>query len=133
MKKSLFTILLVFVSGLIFSQTYYYKNRKESIKYTDSFGKIKYKVISNTTDNYKLVFNLSADGKNTPLYTIYLNGDEMYWAIELESKGYREFEDKIYKEGIYLNTSLTKKFHLLVSQDKTRILTVYDEDLIEYY
>ena len=132
MKKKISILLLLFAGILTLAQTYYFNSRKESIKYTDSYGKTQFKLKDTKSASYRFVFELSADGKGTQLYTVYKDGEEQYWAAELYSSGYQEINGIIFKKGLYLNTGLNKKFYLFVSEDKRKIVTMYDDELIEY-
>lgn len=133
MKKILLTTAFTLISTVIYSQTYYFKNRKESIKYTDSQGKTQYKVISNETNNYKFYFELSADGKNKQLFTVYINGSEAYWAAELKNYGYKEIGNQIFKHSYYYNTTSKENLNVFIADDYTKIIVMSFDGMAEYY
>lgn len=133
MKKKISFLLFVLFTTLTFAQTYYYNTRKSSIKYTDSYGKTQFKLKDTQYNTYKFVFELSADGRGTQLYTVYKNGEEQYWAAEISSYGYQEIGGVIFKKSSYLNTGLNKRLYVFISEDNKKIVTLYDDELIEYY
>ncbi|MPS65330.1 hypothetical protein [Chryseobacterium sp.] len=133
MKKVLLSGAMALLGTFCFSQNYYFSNRQESIKYSDSYGKTQYKVISNDTSTYKFYFELSADGKGTQLFTVYKNGEEMYWAAELKKSGYKEVSGKIYKQSLYYNTASKENIYVFISQDYKRIIIMSNDGIAEYY
>ena len=133
MKKILLTAVFSLICIITYSQNYYFKNRKESIKYTDSYGSTQYKVISNESNNYKFYFELSADGKGTQIFTAYMNGSEMYWSAEMKKYGYKEIGGKIFKHSLYYNTSSKENLNVFIADDFTRIIVASYDGLAEYY
>lgn len=131
MKKIL--ILFLLISSYCFSQNYYFNNRKESLKYTDSRGQTQYKLTSNENGNYKFYFELSADGRGTKIFTVYKNGSEAYWVAETKSLGYKEIGGVIFKQAIYYNPSAKYSMYVFISEDFRKIIIMTDEDLTEYY
>lgn len=107
---------MVLLGTFCFSQNYYFYNKQESIKYSDSYGQTQYQVISNDTSTYKFYFELSADGKGTQLFTVYKNNEEIYWAAELKKSGYTEVAGKIFKQSLYYNTASKENIYVFISR-----------------
>ncbi|RLJ33811.1 hypothetical protein CLU97_3299 [Chryseobacterium sp. 7] len=133
MKKLLLSGVLVLLSTLCFSQNYYFSHRKESIKYTDSYGQTQYKTIADEVSNYKFYFEVSTDGRATQLFTVYNNGQEAYWAAELKKSGYKEISGKIFKQSLYYNTNSKENIYVFISQDYKKIIVMSNDGIAEYY
>ncbi|MDR6158622.1 hypothetical protein QF023_002138 [Chryseobacterium sp. SLBN-27] len=133
MKKLLLSVVLVLCSTVCFSQNYYFNHRKESIKYTDSYGQTQYKLIADETSNYKFYFEVSTDGRATQLFTVYNNNNEAYWAAEIKKSGYKEIGGVIFKQSLYYNTNSKQNIYVFVSQDYKKIIVMDNDGLAEYY
>lgn len=133
MKKLLLSAWALLLGTFCFSQNYYFSHRKESIKYTDSYGQVQYKPIADDTSNYKFYFEVSADGKGTQLFTVYNNGAEAYWAAELKKSGYKEIGGEIFKQSLYYNTNSKENIYVFISQDYNKIIVMDNDGLAEYY
>ncbi|AZA99960.1 hypothetical protein EG359_10145 [Chryseobacterium joostei] len=131
--KKLLSGALVLLSTLCFSQNYYFNHRKESIKYTDSYGQTQYKLISDETSNYKFYFEVSTDGRATQLFTVYNNNNEAYWAAEIKKSGYKEISGIIFKQSLYYNTGSKENIYLFISQDYKKIIVMDNDGIAEYY
>lgn len=133
MTKLLLSVVMVLSSTLCFSQNYYFSHRKESIKYTDSYGQTQYKTIANETSDYKFYFEVSTDGRATQLFTVYNNGQEAYWAAELKKSGYKEIGGTIFKQSLYYNTASKENIYVFISQDYKKIVVMSNDGIAEYY
>ena len=131
MKKIVF--LLSLITNIALSQNFYFKNRRESNIYLDSYGNKKYKEVKNETINYRFYFEFSADGKNTQLFTVYRNGVEVYWAAELNNYGLKEIGNKIFKSTLYYNMKTDNSMNVFFSENYSQIFIVTKETLTEYY
>jgi hypothetical protein len=121
-------ILLSCVVG--FSQTYYFNAKIESIEYTDSNNQIKTKKLSKEVESFKIIFGSNSEGEE--YYTAYKNNKELYWCYRLGSKGFKEFNNKIYELTTYFNTSKNSQFTLYFSEEKKRFIERYNSEIIEY-
>jgi hypothetical protein len=131
--KKVFIFLLLLTGVTVFSQNYYFSHRKESIKYTDSYGQTQYKLIADETSNYKFYFEVSTDGRATQLFTVYNNGQEAYWAAEIKKSGYKEIRGIIFKQSLYYNTNSKENIYVFISQDYKKIIVMDNDGLAEYY
>lgn len=104
MKNSLF-ILLIFISTITLSQTYYFTNEKVTIIYDDDYGNQQLKEISSNSDNYEFYFDLQDidDLGIKQCFYIFKNGSIISYAIEESFIGYVELNG-MYKLSKYYNS-----------------------------
>ena len=131
MKKKISTLMLILFGITTFAQTLYFNNKRLSLKYVDAQGKTQFKYEETVRGNFKLVFEIGTDG--TPLYTMYDNGKEQYWAGESRNFGWKEIGGILFKHTWHYDTSGKEVFDLYVSKDNKRVTLVRKEYLIEYY
>jgi hypothetical protein len=131
MKKTIIIALLLLSFGNLYSQNYYYSKRTESIKYIDSNGKNKSKVIKANTGNFKLYFEKSGiDGKD--VFTEYINDNDMGYYALVEKYSNKEFNGKLFEQGLYFSTDYQDGVIVANSLNKDRLIIFKGDKIIQY-
>ena len=100
--------------------------------YIDNNGQKQNKKMSTTEGNFKLVFGRATKTEWSPLLEIYGDSDqEGYFAF---SKRYdnRQMGDKIYENNLFFSTQTNKGVVVLLAFDKSEIVLLYDDKVIQY-
>jgi hypothetical protein len=131
MKKILIITTLLFSFSNLFSQNYYYSKRVESLKYRDSNGKNKSKVIKANTGNFKLYFEKNGiEGKD--IFTEYINDNEMAYYALIEKYNDKELNGKIYEQGLFFSTENQDGVTVANTVNKDRLIIFSGDKIIQY-
>lgn len=132
MKRICLLILLVIsIQTPALSQTYSFNKKEESFIYYSN-GEKKSKLKPTNFGNYKFYFELGTDEK-TQLFTVYENGNEIFWAARLRTLGYMEVEDGIYQVSDYYDTTTQSIIVVMIREDYGRIIIKRLDDTTTMY
>lgn len=126
-------ILMIILGKDLYSQSYYFKQKDESIQYKNSQGGFSTKLEKSTVGKFEMKFEIgSSNGKEYPLFTEYNNGKDMGWYGLLEQKTSQEVKGKIYEGFTYYSTVRNVTVTVFFSRDKSSLIIFSNDDIIEY-
>lgn len=137
MKKLFFLIFFLLFNVISYSQIAYpqtltFKKKIVSVTYIDNNGLEQYQSGTPIIGEYKFDFGKATTVKASPILDIYGDVNQKGYFAFVERYNNKQIGSKIYEHNLFFSTEIEKGLYIYLAFDKSSIILVYDDKIIEY-